>query len=87
MLPISPIARDVRERYQSASDLATDLRGYLLGRAPRTFPDVAPSGTIPLVDGRTGATLGTLPNREGAAVLLTVRDGRVVITDVPSTGR
>ena len=81
------LARDVRARYQSASDLATDLRGYLLGRAPRTFPDVTPGGTIPLVDGRTGVTVGTLADREGAAIVLTVRDGRVVIADAPSTGR
>jgi serine/threonine protein kinase len=75
------LARDVRARYQTASDLSADLRGYLLGRPPRAFPEIAVSGTIPVVDGRTGATIVALPDREGAAVLLTIRDGRVVATD------
>ena len=75
------LARDMRVRYQSASDLAADLRGYLLGRAPRSFPDVAPGAAIPLLDGRTGATVATLPDREGAAVVLTIRDGRIVVSN------
>lgn len=79
------LARDVRGRYQSASDLATDLRGYLLGRAPRAFPALAETGTIPVVDGRSGVTVATLPDREGAGVVLTVRDGRLVPTNGPDS--
>jgi non-specific serine/threonine protein kinase/serine/threonine-protein kinase len=79
------MARDVAVRYQSAADLAVDLRGFLQGRLPSPAPVAGPDGIIPLVDGRTGATVATLPACDGTVVILTVRDGRVEVVD-PSTG-
>ena len=72
--------RDVNARYQTAEDLAHDLRGYLHGRQPSPAP-AAIDGRVTLLDGRTGATVATIPLREGAVIILTVRDGRVEVFD------
>lgn len=73
------MARDIHGRYQAAADLAIDLRHVLEGRALTVTPP-ALDGTIDLVDGRTGAHVVTIPAREGAVVVLTVRNGRVEAT-------
>jgi serine/threonine protein kinase len=72
------MARDVTARYQTAEDLALDLRGYLHGRPPVAAP-APPDGDIPLLDGRTGATIATLRSLDGSVVTLTVRDGRIEV--------
>ena len=41
------MARDVAVRYQSAADLAVDLRGFLQGRQPAPAPVAGPDGTDP----------------------------------------
>jgi len=73
------MARDVMVRYQSAADLAVDLRGFLQGRQPSPAPVTGADGSIALLDARTGSTVATLPAREGAVVVLTVRGGRVEV--------
>jgi serine/threonine protein kinase len=73
------MARDAEARYQTAADLAVDLRRFLQGHAPAAAPQVPTAGTIEVIDGRSGATVATIPAREGAAVVLTVRDGRLVV--------
>jgi serine/threonine protein kinase len=78
------MARDVTVRYQSAADLAVDLRGFLQGRQPSPAPVTGADGSIALLDARTGSTIATLPAREGAVVVLTIRGGRVEVVD-PST--
>jgi eukaryotic-like serine/threonine-protein kinase len=79
------MARDTAVRYQSAADLAVDLRGFLQGRQPSPAPLASGEGTIPLVDGRTGITVATLPIREGAVIVLKVRAGRVEVVDESGT--
>jgi len=75
------MARDVAVRYQSAADLAVDLRGFLQGRQPSPAPVTRADGSIALIDARTGSTVATLPAREGAVVVLTVRGGRVEVVE------
>jgi serine/threonine protein kinase len=75
------MARDVNARYPTASDLAIDLRRFLQGHSPVAVPRVSTDGLIDLVDARSGAPVATIPAREGATVVLTVRDGRVVVVD------
>ena len=77
----SAIARDAGVRYRSASDLAFDLRRFLEGHGPTAAPRVGTDGTIDLIDSRSGATIATIPAREGATIVLTVRDGRLVVVD------
>ena len=72
--------RHVATRYQCAADLSSDLRAYLEGR-PLSQRHAAEKEGIPLLDGRTGAHVATLPPRDGAVVVLTVRDGRVVVVE------
>ena len=75
------MARDVNARYPTASDLAIDLRRFLQGHSPIAVPHVGAEGLIDLVDGRSGASVATIPAREGATVVLTVRDGRLIVVD------
>jgi len=77
----SAIARDVSARYRSASDLAFDLRRFLEGHGPTATPRVRTDGTVDLIDSRSGASIATVPLREGATVVLTVRDGRIVVVE------
>jgi serine/threonine protein kinase len=75
------MAREARERYGAASDLAFDLRRFLQGHGPAAAPRAQTAGTIDLIDARTGASVISIPAREGTTVLLTVRNGRVVVAE------
>jgi serine/threonine protein kinase len=80
------MSRDVQARYQTAADLSRDLQAFLDGRVPlAAAADVRPQGTIDLVDGRTGATITSVPARDGTVVVLTVRGGRLHVTDPSPT--
>jgi eukaryotic-like serine/threonine-protein kinase len=72
------MAREAGVRYQTAADLAGDLHAYLEGRPPAPAPAAAGKGTIELIDARTGAPVATMPAREGAVLVLTVRNGVVI---------
>jgi hypothetical protein len=78
------MSRDVGARYQTAADVARDLHAFLDGRAPAAAT-ARTERTIPLVDGRTGETVTSIPARDGTVVALTVRDGRLhVVNPSPS---
>src|SRR5262249_21422556 len=67
------MAREASARYERASDLAFDLRRFLQGHGPAAAPRPQASGTIDLIDARSGASVISIPAREGTTVVLTVR--------------
>lgn len=77
------MARDLTARYQTAADLARDLGAFLEGRRLAAAPAAASDDAIELLDARTGAKVASIPAREGSVVVLTIRNGQVVIADPP----
>jgi serine/threonine protein kinase len=76
------MSRDVTARYQTAADFSRDLQAFLEGRpTAAAAAGGRAESTIDLVDGRSGATIATIPARDGTVVVLTVRDGRLHVTD------
>src|SRR5262249_18323993 len=51
------MAREARARYESASDLAFDLRRFLQGHGPAAVPRAPTGSTIDLIDARSGASV------------------------------